>query len=226
MLKTDLMQIEEVNRRCCVNLWNMAQCGEQAGGLSPRIVFPTYRAGECRVSEQEARFAFVEALAGTSLYYSVETPTSEEYCFTGSSGNARSAQTDLTVCRSTARGLEEMANVEFKCGAPPLLDISKDIQKLVKEQEKRDLLGNWFHVLRNADRGTFKMLFEKRFVPALESHLADHQVDILFCVCILEKNKAAYYRWYSSKDHPELDSFFSLDDGRPCGSWEQWMPPA
>ncbi len=41
------------------------------------LVFPSYRSKKgLRVSEQEARFAFVEALCREPLRYSIETPTS------------------------------------------------------------------------------------------------------------------------------------------------------
>ena len=48
-----------------------------------RLVFPRYRDKELRVSEQEARFAFVEALSQGPFRYSVEAPTSKLYRFSG-----------------------------------------------------------------------------------------------------------------------------------------------
>jgi len=142
VLKRDLMEVEELNRRCCMNLWNMVKHGQQPHGLSPRLIIPAYRGGVHRISEQEARFAFVEALTGTSFYYSVETPTSETYCFTGANGNSRSAQTDLTLYGLVGDGLNELANVEFKCGTPVLPAIEKDIEKLIQEQKSNDIIGN------------------------------------------------------------------------------------
>lgn len=50
-----------------------------------RIVFPTYRDSNHRVSEQELRFVFVEQVQGLlkeyDYYYSVETPTKDIYRF-------------------------------------------------------------------------------------------------------------------------------------------------
>ena len=66
-----------------------------------RLVFPRYRKKEddekveLRVSEQEARFAFVEALCQGPLRYSVEVPTTKCYSFSGK--GSRSASTDLQV---------------------------------------------------------------------------------------------------------------------------------
>ena len=72
-----------------------------------RLLFPRYRKDEdcekakLRVSEQEARFAFVEALCkGGKFRYSVETPTDKLYRFTGETKEV-SAQTDLTVYDKT-----------------------------------------------------------------------------------------------------------------------------
>ncbi|MCI5125073.1 MAG: hypothetical protein D3925_11500, partial [Candidatus Electrothrix sp. AR5] len=74
-----------------------------------KLVFPKYRDGSLRVSEQEARFAFVEALRLGPLLYSVEAPTSKIYTFTGDS--ELSAQTDLAILDAT---MARICNVEFK----------------------------------------------------------------------------------------------------------------
>ena len=61
-----------------------------------RLVFSRYRKkddgtkGDLRVSEQEARFAFVEALYQGPFRYSVETPTDKLYKFTGKKPSFRS----------------------------------------------------------------------------------------------------------------------------------------
>ena len=61
------------------------------------------------MSEQEARFAFVESLSRAPLLYSVEAPTEKLYQFTGST--PMSAQTDLAV---HDRNGQRICNVEFK----------------------------------------------------------------------------------------------------------------
>ncbi len=59
-----------------------------------RLIFPKYRRGELRISEQELRFSFVEAFIQycndpekhpevKDWHYSVETPTREIYSFSG-----------------------------------------------------------------------------------------------------------------------------------------------
>jgi hypothetical protein len=112
-----------------------------------KLLFPVYRGGGLRVSEQEARFAFVEALATGPLTYSVETPTSKMYQFTGKS--PLSAQTDLAIHDEAGA---RICNVEFKAkGVSPSAEkhfpIYKDLQKLMREP----LWGLWFHLLERVD---------------------------------------------------------------------------
>ena len=130
-----------------------------------RLVFPLYRDKGLRVSEQEARFAFVESLLRQkSLRYSIEAPTSETYSFSG--GGERSAQTDLKV--HDTRGTV-ICNVEFKAKGvrPPkqgfsgetskkISSIQKDVQKLLCERE----WGLWFHLLESVNSSTIEGLLE------------------------------------------------------------------
>ena len=117
-----------------------------------RLVFPQYRKkddgtkGDLRVSEQEARFAFVEALCQGPFRYSVETPTDKLYQFTGKT--PLSAQTDLVV--HDASGKCRICNVEFKGGRiskSRIPSIYKDVEKLLREPR----WGLWFHLLENGD---------------------------------------------------------------------------
>ena len=102
------------------------------------LVFPQYRwkqGNSLRVSEQETRFAFVEALCQRSLMYSVEVPTRELYHLIGKT--KLSAQTDLAV--HDENGIH-FCNVEFKAkGVTPSahqhLSIYKDLEKLLREDD-------------------------------------------------------------------------------------------
>lgn len=96
--------ISEASKRADVGLWG--QLGSSCAG---RLVFPQYRDKGWRVSEQEARFAFVEALAQGPLRYSVEAPTRKLYSFSGKS--LLSARTDLRLHSENKIGI---CNVEFK----------------------------------------------------------------------------------------------------------------
>jgi len=117
-------------------------------------VFPAYRSDRLRVSEQEARFAFVEALCSGPLLYSVEVPTSKRYQFAGKSH--LSAQTDLSIHDPAGN---PMCNVEFKAkGFSPLgkehFPIYKDLQKLLREPR----WGLWFHLLEAVNNSTINDL--------------------------------------------------------------------
>ena len=130
-----------------------------------RLLFPRYRKKkdgkekeDLRVSEQEARFVFVEALCTDGQFrYSVETPTDKRYQFKGKK-KAISAQTDLTVydlerCR--------LCNVEFKAGgisarAKSKDPIFKDVQKLMREP----VWGLWFHLLESTESKTITELLK------------------------------------------------------------------
>jgi hypothetical protein len=145
-----------------------------------KILFPRYRKGEARISEQEARFCFAAAVERRAEYrYSVETPTLETYSFTDGGGKI-SAQTDLTLW--DLDGKKKEFDIEFKAHNPEPKSIEKDIEKLVRE--KTD--GVWFHLFKNIDQGTFPALAGK-FEEALLKHGQTREKDLLFAVCVLEK---------------------------------------
>ena len=80
-MKTLRPDISETCRRPDIGLWDAyvrsQRESEARGSGVGRLVFPRYRGEALRVSEQEARFAFVEALCQGPLRYSVEVPTQE-----------------------------------------------------------------------------------------------------------------------------------------------------
>ena len=126
--------------------------GERRG--TSRLKFPRYRGGRVRVSEQEARFAFVEGLADGELFYSVETPTEKLYSFSGT--KEMSAQTDLTLYRGNG---DRLCNIEFKAkgfrkARAQHGPVRKDLQKLLRE----DCWGVWYHVLEAVDNSTIAEL--------------------------------------------------------------------
>ena len=139
-------------------LWDAyaRSAGNQPGvSGNGRLVFPGYRDEEkLRVSEQEARFAFVEALCRGPLRYSVEVPTTKLYSFDGK--GSRSALTDLQMHESNEAGI---CNVEFKAGgkSPDAKDnnsIRKDVEKLLLEP----VWGLWFHILEGVNSSTINKL--------------------------------------------------------------------
>jgi len=141
--KQMILDILELNRRLCYDLWLVAS--EKNKGyytlqsISPRIIFPYKRNGDIRVSEQEARFLMCSILNSMNYFYSVETPTKKKYHFNGGSNddndeNKRSACTDLTLWTYEGSSFKRCVNIEFKSHNPPKDHIAKDIEKLVCEE--------------------------------------------------------------------------------------------
>ena len=175
------MPIVDLIKETCEDLIHL----HQKNPTHTKLLFPRYRKGEARISEQEARFCFAAvAERGTEYRYSVETPTLETYSFTDGGGRI-SAQTDLTLWDLDGKNKE--FNIEFKAKNPGDKSIDKDIEKLLKEK----IDGVWFHLFENADSGTFPRLGEK-FESAVTKHynalLVKHpglKKEILFAVCSL-----------------------------------------
>ena len=123
------------------------------------FIFPRTARDDIRVSEQEARLAFLEALRKTTFLFSVETPTTERYRFSSSGpGDKRSAQSDLSIYDTNGN---RICDVEFKSKgiSPDAKDSSqilKDIQKLLCESRH----GLWFHLLKAVDNPTIPKLLE------------------------------------------------------------------
>lgn len=159
---------------------------------SPRIVFPRYRDGSIRVSEQEARCLFISQLNTSAFLYSVETPTTGEYAFQEGGQSKRSAATDLTVY---AEHLKPLFGVEFKAHGFSLdrqssVEITKDVEKLLREPVD----GFWFHTLEAADNSTIKnvwsvILRDLRLVGNVEKGVIAMK-RFVFHVCVLRQRFA------------------------------------
>lgn len=171
----------EMNRRVSYALWNVASLNTAPNGLSPRLIFPEYRGGNIRISEQEARLLWCTMLQDTSYYYSVEAPTTETYIQSGT--KPLSARTDVALYSLVENGLKRVANIEFKAHNATSEQIRKDVEKLIREK----ITGNWFHLLPSTNSGTIPRLF-KKFVTAFEacSACVEHDLDIVFCICVLK----------------------------------------
>ncbi len=147
-------------KRADLGLWDAHKRTKQKRSVqsgSSRLIFPKYSKKQgrvLRVSEQEARFAFVEALCQGPLSYSVETPTNKRYKFTGK--KLLSAQTDLSLYNNKGK---LVCNVEFKSkgvrpSAQKHFHIYKDLQKLLREP----IHGLWFHLLESINNSTINAL--------------------------------------------------------------------
>ncbi len=144
------------------------------------LKFPKYRNdrnGEIRISEQELRFVMTNLhgqFSRPGFYYSVETPTSNEYSF--SKKGKRSAASDLSFYYED----DKVINVELKAHNPAQSAIDKDIEKLTKE----NCNGAWVHLFKNEDKATAKTLFNK-FEKAFKK-FPNSQKPISFHILILE----------------------------------------
>lgn len=166
---------------------------ERRGGSSKqRLIFPnifpsekegkTYTLDELlkytRISEQELRFLFVEDFLKephNGYYYSVETPTKEKYKFGKTNDDikidalGRSASIDMCIFNKDKEKddkYKRALNIEFKNANASQKSISKDILKLMHEEEN----GAFVLLLKNTDDGTLKSVF-KKFSNSFDTHI-------------------------------------------------------
>lgn len=207
--------LKEINRRLSYDLWNVCFSGEKPSGLSPRLIFPQKRKRNendesiKRISEQEARILYCNILNNLNYFYSIETPTQNPYKHNGISGT--SALSDLSIYSFKGNEFEKEANVEFKAHNPTTKNISKDIEKLIKEGKD----GNWFHILKNIDSGTIPSVFNK-FITSIDEYKDKRSEKcILFCFCILEKKFSIIKEYFykpslRKKIKIDVENFFSM----------------
>lgn len=137
----------------------------QASGS--RLIFPCYRNGERRISEQELRFVFIEQFnqycdeTGWDAYYSVETPTEWKYRFSGMAkphktegDDGQSAMVD--VCIHDNQG-SRLCLIEFKAGNPESFCYIKDLIKLKEEGQ----LGFFVQLLEKQNSATWPSIMSK-----------------------------------------------------------------
>lgn len=64
----DIMDdIFEINHRLSFDLWYVTDVKSNPQGLSPRLIFPQWRNGEIRISEQESRILYCGLLNMSNL---------------------------------------------------------------------------------------------------------------------------------------------------------------
>ena len=181
-------EFEQIIEATDRTLWAsyLASVGEGRPTSGVQIRFPRKRQGEIRVSEQEARFVLTGELARSQLLYSVETPTTLLYQFTGDSG--LSGQSDVTVYTPSGEG---MWNVEFKAHGfsedrVGKLSVQKDIEKLLREPPP----GYWFHTFDGVNSSTLTSAWRAFLVDIREviQRLPVDQVaakPLVFHACVL-----------------------------------------
>jgi len=208
-----LDELIRINRETCNILWNLPDMDYGPTLDYPRLIIPSKRDKNKRISEQEARFVFCSILNNSDFFYSIETPTEKEYQISGK--GMRSASTDLSIYEYR-NGFRKLVNVEFKAHNPRFREIEKDVKKLVGEE----ITGNWFHLLKNVNSKTLMALFSKMEKALMMNY--SNEISILFCFCVLDKKWACikHFNWNGS-EFPEdekqekyrafVERFFRLD---------------
>ncbi len=154
--------LEDLCRRTDEILWQSYGFALGVPGARwPRVMFPQ-KGEERRVSEQEARFAFVTALLAdpeSSWAFAAEVPTTLSYRFSyrGTGLTAQRALTGLALYRP-GNDAPALA-IEFKSGGRSGRSerdesIKKDIAKVLAEEPP----ALWFHVVRSANSATLQGL--------------------------------------------------------------------
>jgi len=152
-----------------------------------RLCFPKYpTTGELRVSEQEFRFAFVEAFneyvkdKGLDWRYAVEVPTGDTYLFIHkdniekSADEGRSAMFDLVIYSGSK---ERICLIEFKAGNPDGFCYNKDYIKLLNEKEGNENVVRCFlQLLESHGNRTVANIQEKTKCATGEIKTANIQI--------------------------------------------------
>jgi len=146
-----------------------------------RLVFPRYGEhrgeDETRISEQELRFAFVEAFNeycnenNCNLFYSVETPTEDKYVFSkdgcacdnphveSNGEEGQSASFDMVIYDYTGK---RVCLIEFKALNSAEHEHLKDFAKLNNPNEgNKDVLRYFIEILKSSNNGTYESLHDK-----------------------------------------------------------------
>lgn len=188
-------------------------------GTSSQLIFPCYRDGNERRSEQELRQIFLRNVEEDKTYfYSVETPTKLVYCISNSEqpigkenhetgDHHRSGNYDVTLYSENK--IESLVTcIEFKHRNSK--SICKDLLKLAKEvkltKEKKNFFVHYYYVEENNWKSeTFSNLFEKyrESVDEIENKIEDKNdlsKVIVYLVCIHGKGKTASTYHFSLAD--------------------------
>ena len=187
-------------------------------GTSSQLIFPCYRDGNERRSEQELRQIFLRHVEEDKNYfYSIETPTKYVYCISNSENpivkenhetgdHHRSGNYDVTLYSENK--IQSLAScIEFKHGYQDEEDICKDFLKLAKEvkftKEKKNFFVHYYCVERKTgwESRSFKTIFEdyRKSVDEIENE-EDLSKVIVYLVCIHGKDKSASTYHFSLAD--------------------------
>jgi hypothetical protein len=89
--------LKEISIAVAKDMWRLLDKKvKELPPIVPRLIIPGLRSGNARISEQESKIVFCSVMEKTyGYFYSIETPTEEEYRFTGE--KTLSARSDLSI---------------------------------------------------------------------------------------------------------------------------------
>lgn len=158
MSKKEIQQVIENVIQCTFNSIEVLYKGEIDKLQDIRLRFPKKTNSDNnkkpRLSEQELRFIFVEEFCKNdgvnkfNLHYSVETPTNDQYMFSGKS--KRAGNFDMTIHQND----DLVAIIEFKANNRK---IETDLKKLTNPEEG-DVLRYFINILKASDQRTIDNL--------------------------------------------------------------------
>ena len=141
------------------------------GEIATRLIFPKYANNGIRISEQELRFAFVEAFNASQdvkekkLFYSIETPTEKRYkgfskgkpdVVKEGKQEGRSGEFDLVIFNNQ---LDRVCLIEFKAKCATTNAYKKDLLKL--NEEGQDRLRYFINILETCEQSTVDSIQDK-----------------------------------------------------------------
>jgi len=199
--------------------------------LYSKLIFPKYENNDkkIRVSEQEARFAFCQVFeqANHGLYYSIETPTENNYSFKNGIKldlvNGQSARSDMSIFSLTESGFNQIINIEFKAHNVEYNHIKKDFLKLLEEPQN----GLFFHVLESVvggtlNTGTFneyqgrKGIFKKYGTSIINlfeklNNKIGKDWFLFIAICILSPEKYLITKTFRKSNFDNIEDFFEIE---------------
>ncbi len=198
-MKNDEFQQELIDRRAMgkavsESLWGIYHKRPDR----PRLIFPSRRSGTLRVSEQESKILITQWLETQGHWYSIETPTTEQYSQSGA--NALSARIDVTL-HGESEDSDRRVNIELKSGTATSESFRKDFEKLLRE----NVAGVWFHTLERANRSTWRTV-EAKISEAFDGERANvvrMSHTVVFSFCVLDPPQLVTFDLDFSKDFDE-----------------------
>ncbi|MFP9098443.1 hypothetical protein ACLI09_05255 [Flavobacterium sp. RHBU_24] len=191
---------------------------KREGNSDEKLIFPSkFQANgeeDERISEQELRFIFVEEFrnAYPNLYYSIETPTKKKYKLAKNTKDhktedGRSASHDLSIYKRDSNKYSRILNIEFKYKNSSEQYTSKDILKLIYEDQD----AAFIYLVKNTSKRTLPSMFEKlkgAFLEYKATKWINKNKTIMLVILSLEQKKLVHF---SINDLADLDAVFKIE---------------